>query len=481
MPSSTDLPTPEPANRPMRWPRPTVSMLLIERTPTSSVSTMGARPSGLAGRTLMGALSLTSSGPRLSSGRPAPSSTRPSSSGPTGRWRARSLGRRRGWDRLPGRGIIGSTGNTRVPGTMPSTSLCGIRNSRSPSKPTTSASTLPPLGSGTVQAAPTARRRPTASITSPATRVTRPDTCIGSTKSTSALQSFRYARQRPAWGLAEPSIISVSLLLSGEPVEVFAQRVGQPLPARRGLRVDLVAGGVDLAAAAADRGVLDDAPAALVELLAEYFAHQRRIVQMQRQFQHVGGDQLVGLVQRGAEGLGQRAQEFELLGRLDLAGRQRVGVAVRVAVVVAHQTGFFADLGQFLVARIVVRRRRRRPHVLHGARLLLGAQLRLEAQTRRLCRLRLLGLFGLAGDERARPVIAEGGHLPALIGRLLFFRYIRQMNPRLCRLARSGLRRPDGARFAKSASAAFPLRTGAPVPSIPGPRASSPRRAPTCS
>jgi hypothetical protein len=32
-------------------------MALIERTPTSSVSAIGARPSGLAGRVLIGALS----------------------------------------------------------------------------------------------------------------------------------------------------------------------------------------------------------------------------------------------------------------------------------------------------------------------------------------------------------------------------------------------------------------------------------------
>ena len=46
MPSSTLLPTPEPANRPMRWPRPTVSRELIARTPTSSVREIGARSSG---------------------------------------------------------------------------------------------------------------------------------------------------------------------------------------------------------------------------------------------------------------------------------------------------------------------------------------------------------------------------------------------------------------------------------------------------
>ena len=49
MPSNTLLPTPLPANRPMRWPRPTVSTELIERTPTSSGSLIGWRASGLIG------------------------------------------------------------------------------------------------------------------------------------------------------------------------------------------------------------------------------------------------------------------------------------------------------------------------------------------------------------------------------------------------------------------------------------------------
>jgi hypothetical protein len=53
-----------------------------------------------------------------------------------------------------------------------------------------------PLAIGMVQALPTARRRPTHSITRPATRVTRPDTCIGSTKLTSESQSRRYDFQR---------------------------------------------------------------------------------------------------------------------------------------------------------------------------------------------------------------------------------------------------------------------------------------------
>ena len=49
MPSSTDLPTPEPANRPIRWPPPTASSELIERTPTSSGSRIARRISGFNG------------------------------------------------------------------------------------------------------------------------------------------------------------------------------------------------------------------------------------------------------------------------------------------------------------------------------------------------------------------------------------------------------------------------------------------------
>ena len=49
MPSSTLLPTPEPANRPMRWPRPTVSMALMARTPDVQHVSIGARVSGIGG------------------------------------------------------------------------------------------------------------------------------------------------------------------------------------------------------------------------------------------------------------------------------------------------------------------------------------------------------------------------------------------------------------------------------------------------
>ncbi len=43
----TLLPTPLPANNPMRWPRPTVSKELIARIPTSKGSRIGKRDNGL--------------------------------------------------------------------------------------------------------------------------------------------------------------------------------------------------------------------------------------------------------------------------------------------------------------------------------------------------------------------------------------------------------------------------------------------------
>ena len=49
MPSRTDLPTPEPAMMPRRWPQPMLSRELITRTPTSSGSATGLRRSGLSG------------------------------------------------------------------------------------------------------------------------------------------------------------------------------------------------------------------------------------------------------------------------------------------------------------------------------------------------------------------------------------------------------------------------------------------------
>ena len=75
-------------------------------------------------------------------------------------------------------------------------SVDGIRNNRSPEKPTTSASTRWPLGVSTKQLLPTGSLSPTASITSPATRVSRPLTVNGWLARTAVLESSKYFCQR---------------------------------------------------------------------------------------------------------------------------------------------------------------------------------------------------------------------------------------------------------------------------------------------
>lgn len=176
MPSSTDLPTPEPANRPTRWPRPTVSSELIERMPVSIVRLIGSRSSGLTARLATEREWRVTMGPMPSSGRPAPSTTRPSRASPTGRCLARSEARRRGSSRSVGVGRCGavSSGMTWAPGARPTTSSVGIMNSFSPLKPTTSASQLLPPGTMMRQPEPSGSLRPAASITRPLMRVRRP-------------------------------------------------------------------------------------------------------------------------------------------------------------------------------------------------------------------------------------------------------------------------------------------------------------------
>jgi hypothetical protein len=170
-----------------------------------------------------------------------------------------------------------STGNTCAPGTMPSMSLCGIRNRRSPLKPTTSASSCAPFGSGTVHAAPTGSLSPTASMTRPATRVMRPETCIGSAIASSSLQSCSQACQRRVWKLA----CADSFMRRANPKVCRARRAA--LPARRQRRVDLVAGGFDAAAAAIEQRVVADLPAHFFEFVADAFAHQQGVVGIQEQ------------------------------------------------------------------------------------------------------------------------------------------------------------------------------------------------------
>ncbi|MNS61998.1 hypothetical protein D3C72_950440 [compost metagenome] len=158
----------------------------MARTPVSSTVSIGARDKGLMGCADKGASSAPVSGPRPSSGRPAPSSTRPSSALPTGRWRP-SCGLALPFNSaLRGSGIArctgGSPGTTRAPGGRPEMSACGIRYSVWPSKPTTSASAQWswPRAISMRAAAPTGRRRPVACSTRPVARVILPLTSQGS-------------------------------------------------------------------------------------------------------------------------------------------------------------------------------------------------------------------------------------------------------------------------------------------------------------
>jgi hypothetical protein len=159
MPSSTLLPTPLPANRPMRCPRPTVRSELMERMPTSSGVVIGARARGLIGTPVRRTRESHSSGPRSSSGCAAPSMMRPSSASPAGIVPA------------PARGI------TRASGPRPWLSPVGMRNRRPPANPTTSASMDEPSRALSWQWSPMEAWQPTASRVRPTMRVSVP--CSG--------------------------------------------------------------------------------------------------------------------------------------------------------------------------------------------------------------------------------------------------------------------------------------------------------------
>ena len=80
MPSSEDLPTPEPAKMPRRWPRPQGTRASSARTPSVTRSWMRGRTSGSGGEASAARVRTRPSGligPRPSIGRPSPSSARP--------------------------------------------------------------------------------------------------------------------------------------------------------------------------------------------------------------------------------------------------------------------------------------------------------------------------------------------------------------------------------------------------------------------
>ena len=160
MPSSVDLPTPDPANRPRRWPRPTGMNVSIARTPVCKALLMRSRRSGCGGVLFGVAFRETGSRPRPSNGRPKASSTRPSNSG-------------------PGRGSGGrSAAATSQPTCNPAVSPNGINNTRCSRKPTTSARRLKLVrGDRNRHSSPKPTFGPSDSMMSPATPVTAPTRC----------------------------------------------------------------------------------------------------------------------------------------------------------------------------------------------------------------------------------------------------------------------------------------------------------------
>ena len=84
IPSSVLLPTPLPPNKPILCPRPQVRSPSIAVTPVPSGVVIDARDSGFSAEGRSGKSSVVVSGPRSSSGRPRPSTTRPNSASPTG-------------------------------------------------------------------------------------------------------------------------------------------------------------------------------------------------------------------------------------------------------------------------------------------------------------------------------------------------------------------------------------------------------------
>jgi hypothetical protein len=170
MASRLDLPTPEPANSPRRWPWRQVAKQFSARIPRSSRTPRRARavaPGGAASTDLSS--SPTGSGPRLSSGRASGSSTRPSQPSDTA-----SVP-------LPFEPTPRSSKNAELPGPSPSRAPNGIVCASPRRKPTTSAGTRCPSRADKISLSPTETRppRPSTSTISPERPVTWPSSTTG--------------------------------------------------------------------------------------------------------------------------------------------------------------------------------------------------------------------------------------------------------------------------------------------------------------
>src|SRR5690242_18543350 len=150
-------------------------------------------------------------------------------------------------------------------------SLVGIRNSRSPEKPTTSASTLPPPRCSIRHTVPSGSFTPTVSMTSPATRVSLPRT--------SRLAMPRERR----WHSARKSLTDSAKSDGLEPVIGAAQRREQASPARGNRDVDLGLLGLDQAAPGRDGRIRHELAAAGELAVAEEVAHELDVRRIQHE------------------------------------------------------------------------------------------------------------------------------------------------------------------------------------------------------
>src|ERR1700729_3257557 len=248
MPISEDLPTPEPAKMPRRWPRPHGTSVSSARTPRLTRSLIRGRVIGSGGAPVVSRHATPSGGSKPSKGFPRPSITRPSSGSPTATRNGRPVG------------------CTLVPGPIPWSSPSGISSVRPPRKPTTSVATCGrSRPSPTMHTSPISTCTPVASMISPIRSLTRP-----TRRERSAPWRTRSARRK--------LFVFIEALTR--------ERGRDDLPGPGELRVEA---GVDLArvgprdrAAAADPAVGLNAevldPAELRLQLVDAFAHQFEIV-----------------------------------------------------------------------------------------------------------------------------------------------------------------------------------------------------------
>src|SRR5688500_5264786 len=288
-------------------------------------------------------------------------------------------------------------------------SEAGMRKRRSSAKPTTSAATGLAFGSSTEHELPTARRKPTASMTRPVTRVNLP---LAATASVADATWAHSCTNRLS------STMRVMALC--DPAERLAERRGDALPARAQRRIDFAGAGDDAAAAARDRCIFPERPRACARRDFEVAAHDRRVLRVHH---HVHGARALHDVAQGFFDalLHDFGPCFEC-GADELArdGEAELHPFVRELAVDALEA--FVERREELIESRDTRRgfgerfqpARLEPFAMPGV-VGVGARMRVQLlQDVAVCR------SGLPGALRRRGLV-ERTELPALIGRLLLF------------------------------------------------------------